>query len=509
MDKVNTKAKELFSFGKTKFRAFYARKRVFWGTIAVLVIVILVVTGGKKEEDELSVVERGELQKTVLASGTVTSDVDLDLSFEKSGVVKVINVNVGDDAKKGEVLATLDQGPELAELRQAQGDLQSAKESLDILQAGLISAQNTLEATKSAQDSLVEAAYRAMLSDDLEAIPTSKDTDQVAPEISGLYTADTEGTYTIRVEFAANVSSSKAIYKVSGLETDLDDDNDIIVGRYLPIGVNGLSIRFPSDFSISGYDTDWTVSVPNKNGASYASNYTAYQTALANRDLAISQAQADVDAKEAELAQSGITSYTADIIRAQGGVSAALASLEDTIIRAPSDGKITKVDAKLGERVESLAPVIGLQNVTDLYIEADVNESNIVGVSIGQNVSITFDALGDDKVFQGTVSEIDYSPKDDSSVVNYKITALIEGDTSELRTGMTANIIITTLDITDTIAIPQRSLIEKNDGAFVTVINEKGKHEQVPVTLGREGNGGMVEIVDGIKEGETIVLNPR
>jgi macrolide-specific efflux system membrane fusion protein len=140
----------------------------------LLLILLLVIFGGKKEEDELLVMERGELQKTVLASGEVTSDVDLDLSFEKSGTVKEIYVTVGEEVKKGKVLTILDQGPELAELKQAQGDLQSARESLDILEAGLVSAENTLEATISAQDSLVEAAYRAMLSDDLEAVPTSK-----------------------------------------------------------------------------------------------------------------------------------------------------------------------------------------------------------------------------------------------------------------------------------------------------------------------------------------------
>jgi len=509
MDTMKDKMKKLYNTGRMKLKALYARKRLFWGSVIVLVIVLFVIFGGKKEEDEFSTVTRAELMKTVIASGTVTSDVDLDLSFEKSGTVTKINVSVGDEVRKGDVLATLDQSPELAELRQAQGDLQSAKESFDILQAGLSSAENTLEATKSAQDSLVEATYRAMLSDDLEAIPTSKNTDQKPPTVTGLYAGDTEGTYTVRVDSEVNSFATKAIYKVFGLETDLDDDNDIIIGRYLPVGILGVSILFPSDFTISGYDTDWTISVPNKNGASYASNYTAYQTAIANRDLAVSQAQTTVDAKEAELAQSGITSYTADIVRAQGGVSGAYASLEDTIIRAPSDGKITKIDVKLGEPVESLSGVIGLQNVTDLYIEADVNESNIVGVSIGQSVAITFDALGDERVFAGTVSEIDYSPKDEGSVVNYRITVLIEGETSELRTGMTANIVITTLDVKDAIAVPKRSLIEKNDGTFVTIVNEKGKHEVVPVTLGREGNGGMVEVVDGINEGETIVLNPR
>ena len=190
-------------------------------------------------------------------------------------------------------------------------------------------------------------------------------------------------------------------------------------------------------------------------------------------------------------------------------MSAAFASLEDTIIRAPSDGKITKIDAKLGERVEALSPVIGLQNVTNLYIEADVNESNIVGISIGQSVAITFDAFSDDRVFQGTVSEIDYSPKDDGSVVNYTITVLIEGDTSELRTGMTANITITTLDITDALSVPKRALVEKGDENFLTIVNTKGKHELIPVSLGRDGNGGMIEIVGGINGGETIVLNPR
>jgi macrolide-specific efflux system membrane fusion protein len=174
MDTVKTKAKEAFSFSKAKAKTFYANKRRFWGSVVVLLILLLVIFGGKKEEDELLVMERGELQKTVLASGEVTSDVDLDLSFEKSGTVKEIYVTVGEEVKKGKVLTILDQGPELAELKQAQGDLQSARESLDILEAGLVSAENTLEATISAQDSLVEAAYRAMLSDDLEAVPTSK-----------------------------------------------------------------------------------------------------------------------------------------------------------------------------------------------------------------------------------------------------------------------------------------------------------------------------------------------
>src|SRR3989344_4051244 len=48
------------------------------------------------------------LKKTVLATGQVTSNTDLNLSFFSSGIVRQVNVNVGDTVKKGQILATLD-----------------------------------------------------------------------------------------------------------------------------------------------------------------------------------------------------------------------------------------------------------------------------------------------------------------------------------------------------------------------------------------------------------------
>jgi multidrug efflux pump subunit AcrA (membrane-fusion protein) len=67
------------------------------------------------------------LKQTILATGQVTSNTDLNLSFFSSGIVRSLKVKVGDEVKTGQVLATLDQANELASLTQARGSVAAAK----------------------------------------------------------------------------------------------------------------------------------------------------------------------------------------------------------------------------------------------------------------------------------------------------------------------------------------------------------------------------------------------
>ena len=466
---------------KAKYRSMSKRRRILYGVGLVVLILIIVGIGGKKDDGEDTLVVAPQvLSKTVQVTGKLTSDVDLTLSFEKAGSVRDIRVAVGQDVKAGTILATLEAAEEYADVKRAENNLASAKAQL--------------AAAQSAQDALVEAAYRTLLSDDLVAEPTAKDTDEVPPEVRGLYTGMMEGEYIVHAELAINTGPTNAIYKVSGLEKDLDDDNDIILGRYVPIGIFGLSMRFPDDFTVSGYDTDWKIAVPNTEGENYAANYNAYQNALATRDLELAQKQGDVLTKEADL-------------------TSVYATLENTIIRAPSSGKVTKIDIQKGERVEALQEVIALQDVNNLYVEADVNESNIVGLKPGQIVSITFDALTEEEVFSGSVSDIDIAPSDDGEVTNYTITALIDSPDGMqnpiLRPGMTANMTIMLFKDEAVIAIPRRALIPGDDGWYVDVLDEKENTSRVKVSLGRDADGGLVEVTSGLSGGETIDLDPK
>jgi HlyD family secretion protein len=185
-----------------------------------------------------------------------------------------------------------------------------------------------------------------------------------------------------------------------------------------------------------------------------------------------------------------------------------LSLYNNTQIKAPVDGVITSIDIKLGELAPTLQKAIVLQDVSNLYIESNVNEANIVGLAIDLPVEITFDSFGSDEVFEGKVMSIDPSSTLISGVVNYKIKVSVD-QIENLKPGMTANMTIKVKEKNNVIAIPSRSIINNKDGTkSIRLINntKKKKYIIVPVTTGMSGDGGLIEIVDGLTPGDEYVV---
>jgi HlyD family secretion protein len=198
----------------------------------------------------------------------------------------------------------------------------------------------------------------------------------------------------------------------------------------------------------------------------------------------------------------------ADIISAEGQVEQANAQYNNTIITAPLDGTVTSIDIKVGELASALKEVIILQDISNIYIEANINEANISNLNIGMPVDITYDAFGSDKIFKGNVTKIDPSSTLVSGVVNYKITANVE-QSENLRPGMTANMTIKVKEKNYVITVPSRSVLVDIDGnkTIRVVTNTKTKKfKEVPVVTGLEGDGGVVEITNGLKDGDEFVV---
>src|SRR5690606_28345661 len=145
----------------------------------------------------------------------------------------------------------------------------------------------------------------------------------------------------------------------------------------------------------------------------------------------------------------------------QGQVQAANAALENTIIRAAASGTVTRVDIKVGQPVSAFTPVIVVQNVDQLYLEANISEANITQIKEGQKVEVTFDALNPDEVFEAIVANVDLSSTVVSGVVNYKVTATLP-ETEQIKPGMTANMTSLTDSKPAVIAVPLRSGVTEN-----------------------------------------------
>jgi HlyD family secretion protein len=500
-------------------RGFFTKKKIIWTAIIILIVGFIgwriKARGNPADKIQSAAVKKSDLQQTVLSTGQVVSSTDLNLSFKGSGVIQTVNVKEGDKVKAGDVLSTLTQKDQLASLTSARGSLAGAQanyqkvlagassEDVAVAQVTLDNAKSTLINTKNQQQVLVDNAYSALLNSGLSAIASSGNTGSVTATVSGTYTGRDYGVYKINIYLTGNGLR----YQVQDLET-ADGKVDITPQ---PIGTKGLFIQFSS--TSVPENNSWTVTIPNTQASSYVTNYNAYQSALqtqsssvASAQNAVTAAQAAIDLKKAQARPADVAAAQAQILSAQGQVQAAVSSLENTIIRAPSSGTITKVDIKVGEQAGAGVSAIVLQDVGNLHAEANVSEANIASINIGQSVDYTFDALGSDRHFKGTVQAVNPASTVVSGVVNYKVTAGLE-NIPNIKPGMTANMTVLTAEKKDALSIPSSAIVNKNNKKYVRVIDDAKKktYHEVEVQTGLEADGGLVEITDGLKEGQEIV----
>ncbi len=495
-------------------------KKIIYGLLFLLAIFILYLIFGPKDNSAnitTDLVKRENLKETILATGQVTSTTDLNLSFSGSGIVRTLKAKVGDKVYPGQILATLEQGNQLGALTSARGAVAAAEarykkildgasgEEVSLSKVALQNAKLDLERVKSQQEIAVSNAYRNLLNSTPEAVPVSGTTDYTSPVITGSYTKNVEGEIKIGVYQASSGSN----FTISGIVTGT---GVVSSNTAQPIGNSGLYVTFPAG---STNILEWIISIPNKQAADYSTNYNAYQTALKTQESALGSAQALIDQRTAELAlkqsaarQADLDLALADILSAQGQLQNAQANYEHTVLRAPASGTITKVDVKLGEIAQASKEVMILQDVSNLYLEANVNEANIESVKIGAPVVLTFDAFGTDQDFVGKIMKVDPASTLISGVVNYKVTASIDA-TPTLRPGMTANMTILVGEKDGVIVAPARAIItDKTGKKTVRVVNNKKTkaYTEVEVATGMEGDGGFTEITAGLKEGDEIVI---
>lgn len=491
--------------------------KVFLYGVIVLVLIFVIYSffAKKSGNSNLSLLkaEVVDLKESVLATGQVTPVTDLSLSFYGSGIVKSLKVKVGDMVKEGTVLATLDQKSELAALTSARGAVAAAEakyqkilagasnEEIELAKVALENAKQDYARIVAEQEILVKNAYKNLLNSTPEALPATTTSDFTAPVVTGNYNKDKEGE--IRIHIYAGGSG----FNVSGL---VNGSGSVTASTAQPIGDSGLYINFPGN---SANISEWIISIPNKKASNYITNYNAYDAALKTRDSAVGIASAQIGQKTAELTlkqssarPADIELAKADILSAQGEFEKAAANLENTILRAPASGTITKIDVKLGELAQALEKIVVLQDVSNLYIEVKINEANIVNLRVGQNVMINFDAFGKDRKFTGKIIHIDPSAETSDGVVNYKIKVAVNERDESIRPEMNANIEILVGEVKSVLAIPKVAITEREGRKFVKVLinGNKNKYEEKEVVTGFIGDNNLAEIISGLNPGNEI-----
>ena len=258
--------------------------------------------------------------------------------------------------------------------------------------------------------------------------------------------------------------------------------------------------------------------------ASYAN---ALATAVAARDRAAATASSAVASRTADLARANaalanvvvaprdvdVASLRASISAAQADLAGAVARLQKTQIVAPIDGIVTAIAVDLGESASAGQTAITiLSSGQQFEIAMNIPEADVSKASVGTVARFTFDAFGEDRILNGAVSRVDPAQKLIDGVVVYEAKVSVDSnqDLTGIKPGMTANVTLETATREGVLLVPSRAIFQKNGTKFVRLPTAvAGTYEEREVTTGLRGDGGRVEILSGLGEGETIVLTIR
>lgn len=269
--------------------------------------------------------------------------------------------------------------------------------------------------------------------------------------------------------------------------------------------------------------------------ANYDRNKTLFDKGV------ISKAEFERAIGSYESAKANRESAFYNVQSANASVSEARESLGRTTIYAPADGTISLLNTELGERVVGTQQMTGTEimriaNLDQMEVEVDVNENDIIKISIGDEANIEVDAYLK-KTFKGEVTAISNASSLATSadqVTNFKVKVrilrdsykdLLEGKAanySPFRPGMTATVDIITRKKENVLAVPISAVVVKSDtsaNAKLDEINvskekfecvfveEKGKAKIKIIKTGIQDDSN-IEVKTGLKKGEKIIIGP-
>ncbi|MBI5572988.1 MAG: efflux RND transporter periplasmic adaptor subunit [Elusimicrobia bacterium] len=176
-----------------------------------------------------------------------------------------------------------------------------------------------------------------------------------------------------------------------------------------------------------------------------------------------------------------------------------------TPIISPLDGFIIARSKEPGQSV-SVSDVI-LVMADKLIIEADVDETDLRYMKLGQEIDIFLDAYPE-KEFNGIVEHIAYESKVINNVTVYEVKIKPENPPSNFRAGMTATIEVTADKRENVLLLPVDIIVEKGSRKFVTLKVAGGKSELREIKTGIT-DGKKIEITEGVTEDDIILSSSK
>lgn len=467
--------------------------------IAVLVVGYFYLGGGSGLEAMLPVVP-GDFATQVAVSGTVVAAQDVNLGFAASGRVAGVYANVGQHVYAGTLLARVENGDLYATLQEKQAALDSLKagtrpEQIAVAQAAVAGAQSALvDAIHSAYTTADDAIHNK--TDVLFTNPRMDPKLNITIANANLKTtverdrASTEPVLSAWAAELASLSTATAVDSAANASSALNQVIALLADENIALN-QGIADQTTSTATLASYAT--TLATARASVNSSATAVTAALTSLTSAQRTLS------------LDQAGAT--TADLAQAQAAVENAQAAFAKTEVIAPFSGVVTRMDAKTGEIISPTASEISMQSDGVFEVEVYIPEVSIAGVAVGNPATTTLDAYGPNVAFPAKVVTVDPAETMKDGVPTYKTTLIFTGADPRIRSGMTANVTITTGTLHNAIVIPAGAIGTDASGTYVSILKNK-KPVHTPVTTGPAPALGQAVILSGLVSGDVILLTP-
>ncbi|MCF7834417.1 MAG: efflux RND transporter periplasmic adaptor subunit [Candidatus Pacebacteria bacterium] len=464
-----------------KYSNFVLNNKYYFIVGVIVLVAVLFLVSGKKDKTETYTVIPVTVEQSIILSGDVRTGDRADLGFASSGRINKIYVENNQEVRAGQVLAQLEIGELLADLKIKQVNLNTSEVDLE-------GAKENLDKLISLEDTKIESARRKLLSDGLTFTPSSSTYTVTPPTITGAYSG-MEGRYKVSIE-KENVTSSDYILRTFDIEKTIVDVNEEGPTK---LGTKGLYISLSDSLDLY-HDTIWYLDIPNKASSAYFANLSAYNEAKQNKEKVVKQAETDYKKllSGKDNSQSLVTQAEIDKINAE---------IRKNTIYAPFSGKVTNIEKVVGENASTGDRVISLLGEGRLEIVLKVSELDVSRILPESKINISFDALPGE-IFVGTLNTINSKETKVDGVPVYEAFVGLEAD-PRIKSGMSANGSLTLMKKENVLAIPKYLVGEDSK---VKVLLLDGKTEERSVSVGLEGTDSMIEILAGLNEGEKVLV---
>jgi HlyD family secretion protein len=418
--------------------------------------------------------QQKSLPITLSANGTIKPQRTINLSPKSSGYLKQLLVKEGDQVKQGQIVAYMDDSNLQGQLTQARAQLMEQEANLNKLVNG-----NRPEDIAQSQAQLNEAQSN------LQQLETGNRPEEI----------------------------SQAQAQLSKAQADLQLAADDLQRNQSLLSAGAISAQ----------------TVVQKRSAQEAAQALVNQAQAAlklqrsgTRPEEIAQARSQVEQRQQALNLLKAGSRPEDIAVARAQVEAARgalqtveAQLNDTIIRAPFTGMVTKkysdpgsfvTPTTAGSSVEGSASNSILTLASTYQVVAYLDEANVARVNVGQPVKITADSYPD-RTFSGTVSQVAAQATTTSNVTSFEVQVSLESAAQKLlRVGTNTEVDFQVGQLNNAILVPSAAIVRQQQGTGVYIIGQDKKPMFQAIEIGTTVDE-QTEVKSGLRKNDQVLIS--